>query len=436
MKNMLFVTDYFTGGGLETRIIEQIKILKRKRIRFYLLCNKFNPIYEKYFDEVSEALILNNQLHDISANDVLTDVDTICNFCESHNIDYIDCHPFMCVLPAALAAERINTPISFTLHGVTSGDFISNPDHLAGKTLYHLIINYGFDKHFAVAEYLTSLYSFLKNDLIVRNGFSLNSMEYRGFKNTRAVAIASRLDVVKSQLVIDFLPSIYKSKAIDTIDIYGDGDGASLVKSFVAEKHMNDKVHIKGWEKNLSEKLGEGKYMLVFGMGRVVLDAMLSGTPVGVLGYGGFAGLVNHSNLHNFAKNNLTSWESDTELSKELKKLFIKPSDYLFNKKELYEFDAEVIWQNYYETIAATNHSANKMSQKIYNYLLNNPNINILRDYELFLTSVRALADGDRPVSQKLFFAIFQNQFDTISDLKEQHKKDKRRLLQKLLHHN
>ena len=420
MKNVLFVADCFTGGGQETRIVEQIKILKRKRIRFYLLCNKFNPIYKKYFAEVSESLKLNDRLQKISANDVLTDVDTICNFCVKYDIDYIDCHPSMCILPAVLAAERVNTPISFTLHGVASGDFITNPNHLPGRTLYHLAINYGFDKYFAVAEYLTTLYSFLTNVSIVRNGSFLNSIKYRGFKNTRAVAIASRLDVVKAQLVIDFLPSVYKSKAIDKIDIYGDGDGIHNIKTFVSENHLEDKVCIKGWEKDLSKKLSEGDYMLVFGMGRVVLDAILSGTPVGVLGYGGFAGFVNHSNLQDFAKDNLTSWETKAELPAELKHLFIKPSDYIFDKKDLDEFNAEAIWQKYYDTIITIEHSKNEVSQKVFSLLLKNPDADILSDQDLFLEYIRLLADGDRPLSQKLFFAIFQKQFDISEGYKRQ----------------
>jgi len=443
MKNMLFVADGFTGGGLETRVIEQIKILKKKRVRFYLLCSKFNPEYKKYFTEVSEALKLSFQLH--SASDVLADVDTICDFCKKHRIDYIECHPFLCTLPAALAAEKINIPISFTLHGVTSGDFVNGADYLPGRTLYHLMLSYGFDKYFAVAEYLTSLYSFLKNDSIVRNGVSLNAMKYRKFKNTKAVAIASRLDVIKSQLIIDFLPDAYKSSAINTIDIYGDGDGVPMIQSFIADNHMSDKVHIKGWEKNLPGKLSSGEYMLAFGMGRVALEAMSSGTPVGILGYGGFAGLVNRSNLQDFAKNNLTSWKSsDASLETELKRFFKKPSDYIFSKKDLAMFDAEAIWQKYYDIILKTSHSENIASQKVYKFLSDNPNVDIFRDYELFLASARMLADGDRPTSQKLFFAIFQNQYDTILELKNRLsiekerniQSNKRSFLQKLLHRN
>lgn len=443
MKNILFVTDSFVGGGLEARIVEQTKILKRKHVRFYLICNKFNPIYEKYFSDVSESLKLNNQLKEISANDVLTDVDTICNFCVEHDIDFIDCHPFMCTLPATLAAERTNTPISFTLHGVTSGDFIDGSKNPAGKALYQLAISYGFDKHFAVAEYLAILNSHLTDISIVRNGSFLDSLNYRSFKNTKTVAIASRLDPEKAQLVIDFLPSVYNSKAIDKIDIYGDGGGIENLKSFIAEKRMGDKVFVKGWEKNLSKKLSEGEYMLVFGMGRVVLDAILSGTPVGVLGYGGFAGLVSRSNLQDFAKNNLTSWESNTTLTNELKHFFIKPSEYIFSKKDLDMFNAEVIWQKYYDTISKISHSENVMSQKIFDLLFKNPNINIFKNQELFLACVRLLADGKNPIGTKLFFSIFQNQYDTIADLKtqlitkdEQTNSKNKSLIKKLLRHH
>ena len=86
MKNMLFVADGFTGGGLETRVIEQIKILKKKRVRFYLLCSKFNPEYKKYFTEVSEALKLSFQLHVIFARSTGLTISSVILF-------YVLCRP-------------------------------------------------------------------------------------------------------------------------------------------------------------------------------------------------------------------------------------------------------------------------------------------------------------------------------------------------------
>lgn len=420
MKNILFISDAFLGGGLETRVIEQIKILKNHKIKPFLLCREINEAYSKHFVAVSDALTLKSKHDAISAQDVIKDVDTICNFCLENKIDFIDCNPFWCALPAALAANRLQTPISFTLHGKISADFISK-EYLTAQTLYDTIFSYGFTQIFAVAEYLEDLYPYIPNAKIIRNGLPINHLESQSFKNSKKVAIASRLDEPKTQIIIDFLPMVYKSKAIEQIDIYGDGDHLSQLQDYIAEHHMTDKVNLCGWSKNFSKELNQKQYMLVFGMGRVVLEAIKSGVPVGILGYSGFVGLVNRDNLLHFSRSNLTSWEEPhTDLSRELKRLFRKPNNYFFKSGQLSIFNVEKIWQEYYTIINQLEYQDSSIIKKIYDELLQNPNANILTDKELFLTYVRLLSDGSHPISSRLFYNIFQNQFDQIDSLSKE----------------
>jgi hypothetical protein len=336
-----------------------------------------------------------------------------------NNIDYIDCQPFWCALPAAIAANKLHIPISFTLHGVLSANSISDK-HLSTKMLYDTIFNYGFNQIFAVAEYLTEIYSYLPDIKIIRNGLPINRLSTKPFKNTKKIAIASRLDEPKAKLIIDFLPSLYSSKAISQIDIYGDGDNYDKLRSFIINHQMTDKINLCGWSKNFVKTATDNQYMLVIGMGRVILEAIRSSIPAGILGYGGFAGFVNHDNLLDFSKNNLTSWsESSTNLSIELKKLFKNPANYYFKSNQLSIFNIELIWQEYYNIIQGLTYHDNQIIQTIYDWLLKHPTANILNESDLFLTCARLLSDGGHPINPRLFYNIFQKQFDEINSLKQ-----------------
>ncbi|MBR6505270.1 glycosyltransferase [Candidatus Saccharibacteria bacterium] len=420
MKNILFIADSFMGGGLETRIIGQVNFLKKKKIPVYLICREYSHSYDGTFDAVSDALQTHTSTTSITAKNILNDVNAICAFCKEHDIKYIDCHPFWCTLPAALAAEKLKIPISFTLHGVISADFIDNK-YTTAKTLYQLVFSYGFDRLFAVAEYLSDLYPYLPIKTILHNGFSASNIKNKKFQPTGNVAVVSRLDEVKTQLIIDFLPSLYEQKVVKKIDIYGNGEYYNQLADFINQNHYEDKISLLGWEKDVSDKIYKSDYMAVFGMGRVIVETIEAGVPAGVLGYGGFAGFVDHNNLIGFSKTNLTSWnKAKDSLEKEFNQLFKMPDYYLFNKQDLSDFESENIWKLYYETIISINHTEKVPSQTIAHYLEGHPDINILTDEELLLSCVRLLSDGSNPISPRLFYALFQKQFDEICELKQQ----------------
>lgn len=417
MENILFITDSFTGGGLETRIIEQIKILKKYKIQAFLICHDFNPIYSKNFVAVSNKLLLGSDPDNLFSDHVIKDMDLICRFCDKHNIDFIDSHPFWCILPTVLAANKMQIPASFTLHGVASGNIIKNK-YPTAKALYHLSLSYGFNQIFAVAEYLTDLYSYLLAPKIIRNGFIFNERPNKTFKNTHKVAIISRLDEPKSKIVLDFLPEIYSCDSINQIDIFGDGNHINDIRNFISQNHLTDKINLLGWTENLSEKISNNNYMVVFGMGRVILDAIKANVPAGILGYGGFAGLVNHRNLMSFSENNLTSWEkSINTVSEEIENLSKNPHNYYFKDSEISLFNATPIWQEYYSTIKTLKYHNNPQIQKLLNLILENPTANLIENEHIFLECIRLLSDGNKPIDPQFFYIIFQKQFDEIHKL-------------------
>lgn len=375
MKNVLFISDSFLKGGLESRIISQINQLKKHKVNAFLACEQFDKSNLPYFKEILHIKNLqsyNNPNPPI--REVIKTRNSLVNFCKKNKIDFIDCHPFCCVLPAVLCAHQTNIPISFTLHGIASGDFI-NYDYPETQIIFYLTMKYGIDQFFAVAEYLKNQYSFLSPDiLIARNGTTFNKTEIKPLaphKTTGRFAIASRLDDPKTQIILDFLPLIHNFKTINVIDIYGDGTAKEKLESFI-QKHNYTKVSLKGWSNNLIHDLLHNDYDAVFGMGRVVLDVITSNIPVGILGYRGFAGFVTPDNLVEFAKTNLTSWKSiDTStIEKSIKNVQKDPKKYILNRNDLLLFDDSSNWNQYLHAINLLVHNNNTVIHHL-NLLLN-----------------------------------------------------------------
>lgn len=352
MKNVLIVSDAFLDGGLETRITEQVHHYHKNGYKVFLAAGKIKPARTEIFDgilSINYAPCYHNGL--FSTNELIIARDSIIDFCLQNSIDFIECHPFWCGLPAILAAEKTPLPISFTLHGIASANFISM-DLLDVKILYYICFKYGIDKIYAVAEYLQELYSYLSTDIsICRNGtvikhnIGINTKKYSG-----RFAIASRLDAPKTILIQNFLSIIHDLPEVTSIDIYGDGNFKDTLQQFLKKNKMK-KVTLKGWQEKLSDTFASEQYDAAFGMGRVILDIINAGITAGVLGYGGFAGFVNHDALPAFMENNLTSWESLDNA--QIKKLIHELSTHHQNKlsnKDIAPFDNQIIWENHIDS--------------------------------------------------------------------------------------
>ena len=373
MKNILIISDGFLYGGFETRTLRELVEAKKHHYNIFLACINYNQ-EENAFKQV---LILKHPLSDyddfIESKNILETRDQIINFCKKNHIDLMECHPYWCLLPATLAAEKLRIPITCTLHGVTSGNFITpSPTNIGLRTLYYLVFKYGFDQIIAVAEYLCKQYAYLSpNITITRNGINLPEKTRPHYTpHNGSFCIASRLDIPKTRLIKDFLPTLHTLSEVHHIDIFGNGDQLESLKTFIELNHFF-KVSIKGWQKNLPQVLTDNHYVAVFGMGQVALEAFSSNTPVGILGYGGFAGLINKTkNLSYFMKNNFTDWKTyNIDLKKELQELKKNPNNYLLSYQEISKFDQSNIWNSHFKTEESFSYSE-KPILNILNHLL------------------------------------------------------------------
>ncbi len=369
MKNVLIVSEAFLNGGLETRVQEEVAEYRKHRCKVFLACHNFNKDHRRLFNKVLMLDTLLRENDCIDSRRLLSVRDKIVRFCQKNAVDHIECHPFFCVLPAALAAEKLNVPITYTLHGVASANFV-DIDSTGLYTLYYMIIKYGVDQIVAVAEYLQKQYAYLSPKIIIaRNGIKLSKKMRPARKttsNTKAFCIASRIDAPKSKIIMDFLPKIHGLSEVKKIDIYGDGDSVEALRNFVEQRKMK-KVNVCGWVNDVSKTIVEKKYDAIFGMGRVVLNALSVSVPVGVLGYGGFAGFVRNDNIAHFAENNFTDWDTydDLDIKKEIKKVQKSPQEYKLTRKEMAPYDSEGIWKSYFEEAKSIARTPKPVVQKL-----------------------------------------------------------------------
>lgn len=363
MKNILITSDVFLNGGLETRLNDEVAEYKKHNYNVFLACKTLNEEYRDIFDDV---LLLPEMTFDytdeINSKELLSVRDKIIDFCKKHSVDLIECQPFWVTLPAALAAESLNIPVTYTLHGAASGNF-ANFSYIGLYTVYYLTLKYGFDRVFAVAEHLQKQFSYLSQDItIVRNGMTTPATRRPSRKTSRPnghFCIASRLDIPKSKIIMDFLPIIHDIPAVKKIDIFGDGDCMDTLKGFVVSNNF-DKVACCGWTNDLQKTIADNNYDAVFGMGRVVLDAISANTPVGILGFNGFVGFLCHENIAHFANSNLTSWEKhdDINLGDEIALVQKHPAKYSLSKEDLSLFDTRLIWSTYFKIESEVKHSS------------------------------------------------------------------------------
>ena len=416
MKNILIVSDYFSDGGLETRVIDEIRAFKQKKYNIYLACNYVVPKYRIYFEDI---LILNNLYINniISLQLIKKTRDQISVFCKKKAIDHIECHPFAHALPAILAANESNTPITYTIHGITSGNFI-DPQQTQLKTLYYLALRYGLDQIFAVAEYLQEMYSYLSPKiLIARNGMNMKKQENRSPRDdspSGQFAIASRLDPIKTQLIMDFIPSIHNLSQVKQIDILGDGTEKENLQTFINVNHYS-KVKLQGWVNDPIALIKQCNYDALFGMGRVMLDAFCTKTPAGVLGYKGFAGFINDTNIQHFAKTNLTSWQTvpNQQLASSIKDIQKNKNRYILSQESLRLFDNKANLHDYIETNRKISYSPKPIITKI-NHVLEK--INDLTEFsDLFNPYFDNTFD---PHHQTLTIQYYQD--NTISNLQKE----------------
>ena len=104
---MLVVSDFFIGGGVETRILEQVDIYQQHGVKCYLAAGKCNEKLTEKFDGVLELPL---GAHDRKT--VIENTDKLVAFCREKEVGLIDAQPLYGVIAASFAAGVWKGPIA------------------------------------------------------------------------------------------------------------------------------------------------------------------------------------------------------------------------------------------------------------------------------------------------------------------------------------
>lgn len=322
-KNILIVTDNFTRGGLENFIINRISALKQNYNFVFAITNyQSRPALKDY-----KIIKLKTSLSATTA-DVLSDVKTIEKIIQQEKIDLIEVHPFYSFAPTMLAANICGIPCTYFVHGPAS---VANDQRFNAKFLQRFFMTH-FCRHiFSVKPQLINA---LKTSYHVENAHFLpNTIDTTAHKQVTPAknhhyALFSRLDPDKISSIILALQSCRGGGA--HLDIYGDGSARTELQNYIAKNRLSKFAKIHPWVNQWTDLLPN--YQAVFGVGRVVIEALASGFPVVLVGNDKLGPAITPDNYSHYQYYNFTNSAnrslSPAEFSEELKKLDkIKPSE-------------------------------------------------------------------------------------------------------------
>lgn len=332
--NILFITDNFSSGGLETHIETYFKALKERYPVNILFTSSFKS--QPYFKSVDlfADKIFNIEIKDYSAASILKLKEQIDDIIKHNPIDLIHTHPFISTISSFMSAVEFDIPLAFTLHGKLS---LFSPDGASNVFLRNIIFEnaLGFSVNPSIIPEESNI-NYLPNP-IDENFWRTGKIE-----NTDYALIVSRLDKEKTKAVDS---AIEKLKKAD-IRIVIAGDGSE--KKSLEEKHKD--IQFVGFKFGYELKELMEQAAFVCGMGRVVLESLFLSKPTVLLNYEGNMTLIDDNTFKeaekfNFNGSNMIEEENILEKLKSILEEKMRPS---INSEYLKNFSSSIVVEDYF----------------------------------------------------------------------------------------
>ncbi|CAM3895425.1 glycosyltransferase family 4 protein [Mesobacillus zeae] len=249
------------------------------------------------------------------------------------NPDIVHSHPFTAIIKGKEIAAMLQKPLVVTMHGLYDFGFDDSP---LGNEISQSV------KRIIAVDYRVALH--LLNNVvepekisIIRNGINFDIFHPRkkdkhlmkelglnrdGF----TISLISRFDDEKEKPIIQFLrciPELSKSSGNLNILIVGDGGKLKEVQN-AFPKRIRQGVQIKliGWEEKIEDIYNISD--LVFGSGRVALEALSCKAPVYAM-WEGFGELIGNNNHDAVMMGSTFKQVHDFELLSSVAKLIKNP---------------------------------------------------------------------------------------------------------------
>lgn len=403
MNNVLFISDAFTNGGLETRLEEQILFYKKHNINSYIICNDFNKKYDRLFNEAITGINFYPGVEG-RISTLLNQIKTIEDFCWKNKIDYIDCHPFWGATAGIMAANRLGIPISLTQHGQPSFNFISKCDY-GMEAIYRIAYIFGLDYIFIVSEALREkvFAQNKKKTFLARNGLDTSKIPMRQnitFAKCGTWALVSRLDDIKGKLILDYLPKLLRTNNIKKLVIIGDGSYTAQLNKFIVDNKLENIVILTGWKPSPIEYINNNIFDGVIGMGRCIIEAASYDYPSIIMGYYGKLTPLCKKNAkysadRNFANYNINNSEDYNHI---FDRIYKNPKKYQISSQIRNLTNSSNIWKEYLYRVQTPVYNNKNNIDLLDDFLSKNNNLLILKDNEKIIRKLREHYAGNKKV--------------------------------------
>jgi GT2 family glycosyltransferase/glycosyltransferase involved in cell wall biosynthesis len=355
-RNLLVITEEFSSGGLETYIRGEVEVLSSLGFHCHLACGErfSQSTFAPGLESVTTDIALGPSA---SVSDLLGAIDSLRDLVIEQTISAIHAHGFTSLIVGSIVAELQSIPDLITIHGPSLSNGAYGPlfDFLVDSAVLP-----GASAVLVVSEELRSLYSPYVDAsrlIVASNAVAIPALGRKGNPADRTRWLyASRLDQAKVVGLKKLLVFV-ASGADDRLDIAGDGPESDAVRRWVQDSALGDRVRLLGAVEDLPSIMP--RYGMVFGMGRVMLEALAAGVPACLVGYDGVKGVVTErlfeeAALANFSGRYLPIVES-AELREQLASALESDTERLrLRLRVMSDFSQSTVWKGFAGLLEST----------------------------------------------------------------------------------
>lgn len=382
MAKVLIATQSFSIGGLETNIFAYCKLLKNNGHDVFMVTS-INADLSLIKDTLNGHLLIDNWVPTTGEN-VLKVSNAIRSFITSNQIDFAHLHPYEGLLPAGLAVVSSGIRFVITVHSPL------NFSSIYGFMYRYYLSSFLFpsaSKVYAVSSETKAVITNItgsRNVKVIPNPVDTDYFKPQEQYDQSMFVLISRLDEDKKKGIEDVLNFLHyfnrKNGLSNQLIIVGDGNAKSELEDYTRKLGLTSVVNFIGRSNDVFVYLKKAK--VVFGMGRVILEAGSMNKPVVLCGYDGLKGFVEKGNIDVFAEHNFSGRNSKNlsfdEIIEAYNVLAEIPEHFELREWIISNASVEVIGKRYLEDLSSSRANENvSWVSAILSICEENPNLDL-----------------------------------------------------------
>lgn len=347
-KKILVISETFRGGGLESQVAGQARVLASQGVDLVLATgSSADDVPDGIFVATITGVPMGSGVTFLELRETIA---RLVEFARSEGADAIHAHPFFSTLVGLFVAQQARLPLVLTLHGPlsVSGGLGPLPDLIFRSAALRCASGV-----LCVSPEVQLLCKAAgSNDtLLLPNGVALPTEDLVQAADDAPWMWAGRIDDAK---LVGLLDLIDRAKSLGrTLHVFGDGPAIEALRSRVEVEPAASFVRLCGWRSDLPNVMAD--YSIVAGMGRVLLEAAARDKPCLLVGYDGVKGLLAEAQLKEAAFWNLSGRGlptlDDPSLAADLEGLARHPERYRLRPWIAAHRDERALWASYLDYV-------------------------------------------------------------------------------------